>query len=193
MDNLGDEIAFGNDTVRVRELKFTSTAFIITNEDSAELVNSEDFDIFLYAYVDIGDTDVIVLSTDLGFELNGFVDYELDIGPISTRDPFFDNDFYGDDNITYSLVIEGTVNGSDFFLRTTPSFTKRFAMDGPVNISDSEETLFVRTTIDIQALFQNGDGEFLNPNLANNISEINGNFRNLLEGEMFAGSIVNVN
>lgn len=193
VENIGNELAYGTDTVRVREVKFTSTAFKITNEDSVELGNPEDFNVFLYAYNDLGSTDVIILSSDLGFELNDFVDYELDIGPIATRDPFFDNDFYGDDEVTYSLVINGVVNGRDFLFRASPNFIKRFTETSPVTITDTQETLFIRTRIDLQTLFQNGEGEFLNPSEASNSSAITSNFRNLLNGGMFAGSVSNFN
>ncbi len=193
VDNIGNEVAYGTDTVRVREIKFTSTAFKITNEDSVEIGNPEDFNVFLYAYNDLGSTDVIILSTNLGFDLNDFVDYELNIGPIATRDPFFDNDFYGDNDVTYSLVIDGVVNGRDFLFRASPSFIKRFVETSPVSISDTEETLFLRTRIDLQTLFQNDEGEFLNPSESSNSTAIINNFTDLLTGGMFAGSIANFN
>ncbi len=191
VSNIGNEIYYGSDSVRVREIKFTSTAFKITNEDSVELGNPADFNRFLYAYSSLGDTDVIILSSDLGFELNGFTDFELDIGPVDTRDPFFDNDFYGSDDVIYSFVIDGTVNGSDFLFRATPDFIKKFTSEVPVTISDSQETLFLRTELDIRALFDDGNGGLLNPTETEVRSQILTNFRNQLSGEMVAGSIVN--
>jgi len=187
VQNLGDNIVIGSDTVCVTEFKFTLDGISLTNEDSVIIETSGTVSSLVYAYNEsvVGDRQIV--SSGLGFELNGFTEYELSLSPVENRSAIFDSDFFGS-TTDYSIVIRGFVNGNSFLMRTSPSFIRTFTFD-PVYLSDSDETLFVRTLIDLEDVFLNSDSEFLNPSRSVNYQAINNNIEVSLDALIFSDSI----
>lgn len=187
VQNLGENIVIGSDTVLVTDFKFTLDGISLTNEDSVIIETTSTVSALVYGYNEdvVGDRQVV--SSGLGFELNGFTEYKLSLSPVENRSAIFDSDFFGSTN-DYSIVIRGKVNGNSFLMRTSPSFTRSFTFD-PVYLSDSNETLFVRTFIDLEDVFINSDSEFLNPSRSVNYQAINNRIKDSLDALIFSDSI----
>ncbi len=184
VQNLGDDIIYGTDTLTVTEFKFSVRGLTLTTEEDVELGNNNTL---IYGYNSLGDQDVLVISSEIGFEVDGFTDFEYTINPVRNSDQIFDNEFFGT-STNYSLIIEGLVNGEFFMYRASPSFTRSFSFE-PVRLSDQEETIFIRTVVNVDGLFTDENDEFLDPRDSDNNALINANVRDAIGIEAYAGTI----
>lgn len=184
VQNLGDDILYGTDTLTVTEFKFSVRGLKLVTENDIELGNNNTL---IFGYNSLGDRDVLVISSEIGYEVDGFTDFEYTINPVRNSDQIFDTKFFGN-STNYSLIIEGLVNGEYFMYRSSPSFTKSFSFE-PIRLSDQEETIFIRTVVNVDGLFVNENDEFLDPRDSANNGQINANVRDAIGIEAFAGTI----
>lgn len=187
VENLNKDMVFGQDTLRIEEFKYVLNGFKLVTEDSTELQTDSNINALIFGYDASAVGDRIVISTGLGFELNGFVAYEMSLAPVDDDATILDADFFGGTN-NYSIIIKGDVNDQSFTYRTDVDFLKKFFFD-PVYVTDTEETIFLRSKIDLQKVFIDEEGELLSPLGTVNINTINEKIRTELALEAFPGTI----
>lgn len=187
VDNLNTDLFFGQDTLRIEEFKYAVNSFSLITEDSTELRTDSEINALIFGYDASASGDRIVISTGLGFELNGFVSYELSLAPVEDGATILDPDFFGGDN-NYSIIIEGSVNGESFTYRTDIDFIKKYFFD-PIFVTDTNETIFLRSRIDMEKVFVDAEDNFLNPRGSTNTVAINEKIREELNAEAFLGTI----
>ncbi len=186
--DIGQHINFGDDSVRVTDIKFIVSDFTLTNEDGIVLQTAENITALLYDYDLDAFGDRIIISTEIGFEINNFVSFGMNIDPVDDNDPLFDTDFFGN-TTNYSLIIVGSVNDEDFIIRSSSSFDLNWDFDEPVILTDVNETIFLRSLISIEEVFRAEDGSLLDPTDNADIPQIVSNFGDNLGLLPFADSI----
>lgn len=187
VDNLNKDLFFGDDTLRIEEFKYAVNSFKLVTEDSTELQTDSNINALIFGYDASAAGDRIVISTGLGFQLNGFVSYQVSLAPVEDGATILDPEFFGGDN-NYSIIIKGDVNGESFTYRTDIDFIKKYFFD-PIYVTDSDETIFLRSRIDMQEVFVDAEDNFLNPRGSANSVAINEKIREELGVEAFLGTI----
>lgn len=187
-DGVGESLVYGSDTLEVSEIKFTLTGFSITTEDGVEIGTSSDVDAVLYVYNEFASADVLIISTGLGFEVNNFVGHRISVDIVPPSALPSDEDFFEADN-TFSFVMKGHLNGEEFTFKSRTTFEK-FSESELVTLDNSNEILVIRSTIELEKLFLDSEGNFLNPEISSNRSEISLNLENNLETTMSSGSLI---
>jgi hypothetical protein len=187
-DGIGENLVYGTDTLEVSEIKFTLTGFSVTTEDGVEIGTSSDVDAVLYIYNEFAASDVLIISTGLGFEVNNFVGHKINVDVVSPTSLPSDEDFFEGDN-AFSFVIKGNLNGEEFIFKSSTSFEK-FSESEVVTLDNSNEVLIIRSILELDELFLDSEGNFLNPVNSSNESKISLNLENNLETTLSSGSLL---
>lgn len=165
--NMGSELSFDDNTMEVTDFKFTLTRFNIYAEDDIILQSTSDVDGFIFNYTDAMNVQRLILDVGLGFSnieiINGF---EIFFGPVDDNANIGDPEFFGEGE-NFSQIIRGTVNEVDFVFKSSIPFEKLYQISG-VQLNDREETLVVSSSIDIENVFIDENGNFLDPTVQEN-------------------------
>lgn len=182
--NLGDTLSSQQDSLVITDFKFSVDKFVIAGND-IELESTPGISTFLFIY-DLNATDErLVIDVGLGLSDNyTFDNYSMYVQPVPENAGIIDDDFFGEEN-NYSIVIKGTYNRRNFNFRISPTFARMFAFE-PVTLSDTDETLLLTKTIDLNDVFINPDGSILDPTDSANSTIIRERVSTYLEVEGFA-------
>jgi hypothetical protein len=165
--NIGENITTEQDTIRVSDFKFTLTRFNLYAEGDVILQSTGDVGGFIFAYTDEITVQRLILDVGLGFsDIENFTGYEIFFEPVGDNSNIGDAEFFGTDE-NYSQVIRGTVNDVDFVFKSSFAFEKLYEITG-VQLNDREETLVVATSINLEDVFVDEDGNFLDPTVEEN-------------------------
>lgn len=178
--NFNKEIIVDTDTLVINEIKFLVNNFSITTVDSTVINKAATVPALINGYYLSTVGRQLVFSVGLGYDtINNFEKYSHTIGVTNSQIPINDDDFFGKKN--YSLIIKGSFNGKVFNLKSDTNFTKSYASNEIVKLTDSKNTLVIHTLIDIKNLFQSNDGALINPLNENNLGLIVNKFRENLD------------
>ncbi|TVQ67138.1 MAG: hypothetical protein EA360_03165 [Balneolaceae bacterium] len=189
-NNVGSEISIGDANLIISEFKFSLDRFNLYTANDLTLQTSADVTALIYSYDQNISGDRLILDVDLGFrDIDRFTGYELFVEPPSSRTGVLDGDFFGQDT-NFSVIIRGTVDELDFTFRSSLSFTNEY--DFIVDVGGREETLIIRNLIDVEDVFTDSDGSFLNPVLSANEQKIVGNIESKLRVQASSGTVFEV-
>lgn len=190
VEDVGNEFIAGTDTLVVNELKFSLEEFRITDVDSVVLGSEGNVDTFIFFHNDELPTENLVFSTSIGFvDVDEFIGYDIFVEPVKSSDNIADTDFFGEDE-NYSLIISGTINGSDFEYKSFPEFDRMYNF-GPVFLTSNNETLLIEKTIDFRDLLVDPDtGALIDPRNEENRERIDSSFEDALKVSVSAISRV---
>ena len=178
--NFNKWVIRGSDSLKINELKFLIDDFSIITTDSVVLQKSENVPPLIYGYYEATGGDQLVFSVGLGFgKLKGFEKYNVLVTPADRQQPVTDSDFFDNDN-SYSVVIKGRYNSSDFTFRSKLNRTKNFVLI-PVVVDDKNNVLVINSYIDIVDLFVAEPDTIINPIIDSNINLISNQFIEALE------------
>lgn len=190
VDNLGEPIVSGTDSLIVDELKFSMDRFILVDTDSTVLESTSQVDTFIFFYDKDLTEENLIFSTLLGFQdITKFQSYELFLEPVNNADSISDTDFFGEEN-NYSFIMKGQFNGNDFDYQSSPTETRLFEFP-VVNISSQNETLLLQKSVDAADLFFNESGEMINPRDSTNREQIDSLLLESLELNASAADLIN--
>lgn len=184
VENIGETIIAGGDTLRVDEFKFIVRRFHIIAEDSVVVQTGDEISSFVFSYNTTIMGDRIVLSTPLGYDnIEVFESYHMFVNRARDTDQILDGDFFGEHE-NYSIIAKGFYNDRRFTFRSTYSFDEHFLFDDKVTLDDVHETLLIRVLSDIEDIFLDSNGgNILNPLDSANRSAIVSQFQNNLKVE----------
>lgn len=186
-NNVGNEVTIGDTTLIVDEFKFALDRFNLYTANDLTLQTSGDVTALIYSYTRTLTGDRLILDVDLGFrDIDRFTGYEIFLEPVSSRTGVLDGDFFGQDT-NYSVIIRGSVNELDFIFRSDKSFSSMY--DFVVDVGGREETLIIRNIIDVIEIFQNSNGQFIDPTMSENEQQIIDNIEQNLRVQASAGTI----
>jgi len=187
VQNLGEDIIRGSDTLRVNEFKFIMRQFDLLAEDSVVISTTEDFRSLLFAYTTANVGDRLVISVPFGFQgYDLFEGFHIYVNQLLDGDFLLDNDFYGDPE-NYSIVIKGTHNQRNFTLSLTNAFNRFFQFDEIIELSHTQETLVIRMLLDVEDVFIRAtDNTVINPRESGNHNTIIEQFRDEIRVEAYA-------
>ena len=165
--NIGDDLTVGDNTIQVSDFKFTLTRFNLYAENDVVLQSTGDVGGFIFAYTDEISVQRLILDVGLGFsDIEIFNGFEIFFEPVSNSANIGDSEFFGDGE-NFSQVIKGTVNEVDFVFKSSLVFEKFYEITG-VQLTDREESLVVFLSIDLEKVFADESGNFLDPTVQEN-------------------------
>jgi len=165
--NIGDDLTVGDNTIQVSDFKFTLTRFNLYAENDVVLQSTGDVGGFIFAYTDEISVQRLILDVGLGFsDIEIFNGFEIFFEPVSNSANIGDSEFFGDGE-NFSQVIKGTVNEVDFVFKSSLVFEKFYEITG-VQLTDREESLVVFLSIDLEKVFADESGNFLDPTVPEN-------------------------
>lgn len=165
--NIGNELTVDDNTIQVRDFKFTLTRFNLYAENDIVLQSTGDVGGFIFGYTDEINVQRLILDVGLGFsDIENFNGFEIFFEPVGNNANIGDAEFFGSGE-NFSQVIRGTVNGVDFLFRSSISFEKLYEISG-VQLTDREETLIVSSSIDLENVFIDEEGNFIDPTIEEN-------------------------
>jgi hypothetical protein len=187
VDGLGHTMTFGEQELTISEFKFALDRISLHAED-AVLQTGGNITALIFAYTDQMNQPRLIIDVGLGFsDVDVFNGYEIFLEPVASRTNIQDTDFFGDDE-NYSVIIKGGLDDEEFVFRSSLEF-ETFYDIGRVELTDRNETLLIISELEIESLFTNDEGEFLNPLLSESESQIIDNIRTNLEVSATASSI----
>jgi len=179
-DNTGETIETGENEILIEEFKFIISKFGLFGADDLEIETSRMINAMIFAYTEEITDFRLIIDVGLGFTDNfQFNGYEMFLEPIQSRTGIMDDDFFGQDN-NYSVVIKGVSNGVSFEFKSSEIFEERFDFT-PVQLSDQNETITIRKSIDLATVFTNDEGEYLDPRDEETELDIISNIQNNLQ------------
>ena len=188
VSNLGTEIEIDGNIIEIEELKFPLEQINLYAADDVILQTRSDVTGLIFAYNEQMFEPRLIIEIGLGVsDVTEYLAYEMFLEPLSSRRNILDGDFFGSTQ-NYSIIIKGTVNGVDFDMRTTESFSKNFDLNN-VELSLSNETLILDKTLNAAGVFVGDEQEFLDPNNRENYAKIAENIKQLLTVRASAGSV----
>jgi len=165
--NIGEDIQIDEDVINIEEFKFSLDRFNLYAENDVVLQSSGDVGAFLFAYTDEITSQRLILDVGLGFsDVEIFTGYEIFFEPVENGANILDADFFGSGD-NYSQVIRGTVNEVDFEFKASFTFEKFYDIN-EVQLTDREETLVISKFIDLEDVFVDTSGNFLDPTVQEN-------------------------
>lgn len=165
--NIGEELTVGEDTLEISDFKFTLTRFNLYAENDLILQSTGDVGGFIFSYTNEMTVQRLILDVGLGFsDIENFNGYEIFFEPVSDNANIGDAEFFGDDE-NFSQVIRGTVNDVDFVFKSSFAFEKLYEITD-VQLNDREETLLVSSSIDLEDVFIDINGNFIDPTIEEN-------------------------
>lgn len=185
---VGEPLAIESDTIIVTDFKFAIDRFNLYSDTDVILQTGDEVTALIFAYTDVASGNKLILDVDMGVrEVDTFREYEIFLEPVASRTNIFDEDFFGDDQ-NYSVIIRGTINSLPFTFRSSAAFEKSYPFE-PVTLGENRETLTLLKKISMLDIFEDADGQFINPVLQANEEKIISNLENSLILEVGASSI----
>jgi hypothetical protein len=190
VDNIGESIAAGSDSLFVEEFKFIVSDFSLLAEDSTLIQTSDQVGSIVFTYNKEMIGEVLILSAPLGFiDINFFIRYSVLVDQAELSDILPDQDFYGSSQ-NYSLVTSGRFNGNPFVHRSAIAFEKEFELNN-IQLGTTSPSLVLRKKLDIEDVFTDPDsGNLLNPARTSDREKIDSLFRTKLQIEASAEDIL---
>lgn len=177
VDNVGDVLKLGEDSIHVEEVKFLADKINITLPDSVVLQTSVDALVMRYQSDYAGNTQN-VLTANIGYEgLNQFAGIELFVAPPQNDDNIQDNDFFGSET-NFSYIIRGSYNGKSFDFNSSVSFKNDYNFENTVQLTDTKETMLLILRSDARQIFIDQSGNYiLDPTAESNKTAIDSMFK----------------
>ncbi len=174
LSNINNKVKVGNDSLRIVSLRFLvgdaelkkgSADSLILNPRTFQVTHSVQDDEIKGLFSGGFDSDILFDGFD--FEIKKATGDEGNIDPV-----FIDQD----NGETYSMVINGSYNNSEFVFKSLRNFDFNFPIDNS-GLEDSASVLYnLRLSTDINQWFLNSDGtQLLNPGSSSNAPAINDN------------------
>ena len=186
--NLGTEIEIDDSVIIIEELKFPLERINLYAADDVILQTRSEVSALIFSYNQQMFEQRLIIEIGLGVsDVTEFLGYEIFLEPLSSRRNILDGDFFGASQ-NYSIIIKGSIDGQDFDMRTTESFTKLFDLNN-VELSASNETLILEKSLNAVGIFEGQDGELLDPGDPANYAAIIGNVEQLLTVRASAGTV----
>jgi len=187
--NIGEDLQVEDNIINIREFKFALSKFNLFAEGDVVLQTTGDVEALIFAYSESNRSQRLILDVGLGFtDVENFTGYEMILEPVTDSASILDSDFFGGGE-NFSQVIRGTVNGTEFEFKSSISFDKFFEING-VQLTETEETLLITKFIDLEDVFVNSEGEFLDPTLEENEPVIMNNIKENLTVNFNSESII---
>lgn len=179
-DNIAETIEIDDNEIVIEEFKFAIDRFSLFGADDLELETSGILTAMIFAYTEEITDFRLIIDVGLGFSDDFHFDgYKMHLEPIQNRTGIMDDDFFSEE-INYSVVIKGVVNEMSFEFKSSEEFEKRFDFNR-VQLSEQNETIAFRKNIDLENVFINDEGGFLDPRDDENELEIINNIQNHLQ------------
>lgn len=179
-DNIAETIEIEDNEIVIEEFKFAIDRFSLFGADDLELETGGLLTAMIFAYTEEITDYRLIIDVGLGFsddfQFNG---YKMYLEPIQNRTGIMDDDFFSEE-ANYSVIIKGVVNEMSFEFRSSEEFEKRFDFNR-VQLSDQNETIAFRKSVDLINVFINDENGFLDPRDEENELEIIKNIENNLE------------
>lgn len=165
--NIGEDLEIGDNVINVDEFKFSLDRFNLYAEEDVVLQTGGNVDALIFAYNEEIRNQRLVLDVGLGFsDVENFTGYEIFFEPVDDDANILDSDFFGSDQ-NYSQIIRGTVNEVEFVFKASYIFEKLYDITR-VQLNDREETLVISSFIDLEDVFIDENGDFLDPTVEEN-------------------------
>lgn len=186
--NIGDELTVDDNTIEIRDFKFTLTRFNLYAENDVVLQSTGDVGGFIFAYTDEISVQRLILDVGLGFsDIEIFNGFEIFFEPVGNNANIGDSEFFGEGE-NFSQVIKGSVNDVEFVFKSSIAFEKFYEISG-VQLNDREETLVVFSSIDLENVFADENGNFLDPTVQENEVQIMQNIEQNLRANFGSESV----
>ena len=180
-NNLNEEVSAGGDSLRILNLRFlVGPSYLIQGQTDSLALNLNTYQVSHRLLED--ETKGLnsgTFNSDVVYNIFSFVIKQA-TGDETNIDPaFVDGDA---DSERYSMIIEGSYNGTEFTFKST----RNFAFDFPIDELQQESvtSLFYNLSLstDIRNWFLNSDGSgLLSPSLSSNRSQINDNIASSIQ------------
>lgn len=178
VNNIGTSLEAGDDLIVINEFKFAIDRFTISSEEIS-LGTQDRITALLFIYEEVMEGSILVIDVGLGISDNAIFDtYEMFLEPVASRSGILDDDFFSDDG-NYSIVIKGEINDNSFVYNSSREFEKTFNFT-PASLTEINETLVLRKSIDILEVLFDENGEFLDPRIESNDVKIVDNINTYL-------------
>lgn len=163
VENIGTDITANEDTVNVDVIKLLADKINFRLIDDRTIQTEADALVMTYRSLFEGE-DETVFSASIGLDdFRGFKGLTLFIDTPNEGDNILDNDFFADPD-NFSFIITGSINNRDFTYRSSPVFEKDFPFASNVELSNENETLFVKLTYDLsEVLLDSENNKVLDP------------------------------
>jgi len=186
VDNVGNNIIVGQDTINVEVVKLLADKINFTFIDDRVLQTQPDALVMTYRDIFEGEDETIV-AANIGIDnFQGFKSLKIFIDTPQEGDDIMDNDFFGDPN-NFSFIITGSFNNKNFTYRSGPVFDKNFPFDTEIELSNENETLLARVAYDMrEILVDTGNNQILDPDNPDNQAVIDSLFQESLNIEASA-------
>lgn len=160
--NIGEMLEYGDNEIFIEEFKFALDRFTLFGSDDLVLETGGLITAMIFAYNENMDNYRLIIDVGLGFSDDfRFEGYNMALQPIQERRGIMDDDFFSEEG-NYSVVIKGEVNDVGFEFKSSEAFEKMFNFSG-VQLSEQNETIAFRKSIDLQTIFSDEENNFLDP------------------------------
>lgn len=190
IENLGSNIVLDQDTIAINEVKLLADRINLILVDETILQTTPDALVMTYRSEFEG-ADETIVSASIGFEdLDHFQGMNLFIDIPMEGDNIQDNDFFGDQN-NFSFIFRGSYNGRDFTYKSGPNFEKNFSFDSNIELTNTNETLLLRFTYDIEDIVvDREENRILDPDNSENSAKIDSLVQEFIAVEASAVNIL---
>ncbi|PWN05242.1 hypothetical protein [Rhodohalobacter mucosus] len=166
-DKVGEDLTIGDQAVNISEFKFALGSLTLTTEDDIAFETVERITALIFAYTEELIQERLIIEVGLGINNDlAFNRYTMFLEPVEDRSSIFDDDFFGADE-NYSVIIKGTIGEEEFEFKSSAVFDKEFSFNR-VEVDAMNETLVLRKTIDLEDLFTDSNGDFIDPRVSQN-------------------------
>lgn len=189
VDNVGNTIYAGSDSLKVNEIKLLAEKFDLAyvSNGGGTIQTRADGLVMAYSQNMQGDEN-LVLGTNIGYEdINGFNRMKLYVNPPSNSDNLQDSDFFGGSD-NYSIVIRGMYNKDSFEYKSDASFDRVFDFSR-IDLSKSKHTLALLVMQDIKDILLDESGAIIKPDQSNK-SKIDSLLEHSIELESYSTDVI---
>jgi len=187
-DNIGETLEYGENVIEIEEFKFALDRFTLFGTDDLALETGGLITAMIFSYNENMENYRLIIDVGLGFSDDfRFEGYNMSLQPVQERRGIMDDDFFSEEG-NYSVIIKGEVNDIGFEFKSSEEFEKMFNFSG-VQLSEQNETITFRKSIDLQTIFSDEENNFLNPRDEENELQIIENIYNNLQLEASAESL----
>lgn len=186
-DQVDEDIVRQQDSLRIREVKFSVERFNLIGEN-IELGSSNNIRAFIFNYNQSSDDVKLVIDVGVGIADNiTFNGYKMFLRPVANSADVRDNDFFGEEQ-NYSVIISGRYNDKNFTYRSSGQFDKEFSYDN-VEVDNVAESLVIIKSLDMSEVFIGEDDLIIDPTNAENDSLIFNNIETGLQIEAYSSNL----
>lgn len=184
VDKVGIEVEADGKVLSVDQIKMITRKFELSIVDGGQLQSQRDALAMYYGTDNEGD-DALVLSADIGYEIESFNGIELFLGPPADGANLNDQEFFSDDG-NKSVIIKGKYEENDFSYVTDLKFDQK--LDFPeLTLDDNSRHLVIRLSSDIEEIFFDySNNTVLDPTKSNNSSKIDSLIKKSIEVDVFS-------